>query len=327
MNTKKISFLSTFTIGSLLLSGIHVTATQQSVAISVYYPSMHFVFDSQELTPPEDQRGFIYEGSTYVPLRFISYALNKGVEWDQETYTVSVGAPTKQQQVEIQDYRLNREVRESINNSKADIVQDPNQIEAYFKTINYVFDNQLKQPAKDLPGLIYENTLYVPMRFFSESIGKKIDWDPVTYTVSATTQEVVSKPEPKPNPQPIAKPTSTPTPVIVPGGGGVGGVVVSKPSYDSLKASADAKIAALKTEAESYFLNLLLSSLSATPEQKLALKAQGSAKLEEFNSRFNNIMNDFESVLRNNEYSISIISEYKQEYEAQKAAAKAAAGL
>ncbi|MGO4276406.1 stalk domain-containing protein, partial [Paenibacillus sp. TAF58] len=40
---------------------------------------------------PSDGKGFIYEGSTYVPLRFISEALGKKVEWDEENETIWIG--------------------------------------------------------------------------------------------------------------------------------------------------------------------------------------------------------------------------------------------
>lgn len=326
MITRKRSFLLAIASVCFLLSSMPVTATQQSQLISVYYPSMHFVFDGQELAPPKDQSGFIYEGTTYVPLRFVSYALNKGVEWDPETYTVSIAPPTKQQEVEIQDYRLNREVRESIQSSTGVTVPDPKQIEVYFEKVQYLFDNQPKQPSQNLPGLIYEDSLYVPMRFFSESIGKKIDWDPVTYTVSATALEATINPEPKPTPQPTVKPTSTHPTVTAPGGA-MGGGGISKPSYDSLKGSADAKIKALEADATSYFINLWLSSLSATPDQKKALKAQGETKLREFDNRFENILTDFQGALSTYGYSTDIISTYRQEYETKKSTEKAKLGI
>ncbi len=299
--------------GALLLSATTATAEQISHPISVYYTPMHFVFDGKEQAPPEGQSGFIYEGSTYVPLRFISYALNKGVEWDPNTYTVSVLEPSVQQKVEILEYRLNREVRESSPSAGPVVVPDPTQINVYFEKIQYIFDDKQKQPSDDLPGMIYENSLYVPMRFFSESIGKKIDWDPVTYTVSADTLDLTKPDGTKPSTKPPVTPPIT----------GAGGI--TKPSYESLQASFEGSVNALKNDAIDYFTDLFLNSLSADAKTKAVLKSQAEAKLSEFDARFESLLSDFGSKLQANGYG-SDLSGYRQQYADAKAAARASIG-
>ena len=58
-------------------------------------------------------------------------------------------------------------------------------IHVYPEKVTYVFEGMTKQPEVDLTGFIYENRLYVPMHFFSEVVGQKIYWEPITYTVKA----------------------------------------------------------------------------------------------------------------------------------------------
>lgn len=297
---------------------------QQSTWIEVHYPPIHFVVDGKELAPPEGQRGFIYQGSTYVPLRFLAYSLNKAVEWDGESYTVTLQEPTDKDKITIAEYNMNRVVRES-RIEKFDASQlVPTWLEVYFEQVTYVFDGQKKQPPEELPGMILEGSVYVPMRFLSESIGKQVTWDPETYTVSAKSASVEPKPEEKPatdKPDGTTPPGGTSSPV-----GGGGGSPAAQPSYESVKAEADAKIAALRDEAEAYYFGLLKQYKEADAEKQLQLKQAGASQLEVFNSRFDALLGDFESKLENNKYNTDIIYEYRQEYEEQKAIAKILVG-
>lgn len=303
---------------------------QQSKWIEVYFAPIHFVVDDKELVPPEGQHGFIYEGSTYVPLRFIAYSLNKAVEWDGDTYTVTLKEPTDKDKTIISEYNLNRFVRDS-RIEKFDATKlAPTWLEVYFEKVTYLFDGQKKQPSEDLPGMIYDGSLYVPMRFLSESIGKEVKWDPETYTVAAKSAKVETKPEEKPaaTDKPATdKPTGTTTTPggtgSTGGGGGGGGVIITKPTYESLKADADIKIAALRDEAQAYYFGLFEQYKEADAEKRAQLKQAGKNQLSVFDSRFNTLITDFESKLKSNQYSLDIIAQYKQDYENQKAIAKA----
>ncbi|TXK74663.1 peptidylprolyl isomerase [Paenibacillus sp. N3.4] len=75
------------TIGSLLSGTVAFAANSQ---IEVAFRNLKYMFDGVEKAPA-DAKGFIYEGSTYVPLRFVSEALGKQVEWDEENETIWVG--------------------------------------------------------------------------------------------------------------------------------------------------------------------------------------------------------------------------------------------
>jgi foldase protein PrsA len=75
------------TIGSLLSGTAALAAGTQ---IEVAFRTLKYMFDGVEKVPAEG-KGFIYEGNTYVPLRFVSESLGKPVEWDETNNTIWIG--------------------------------------------------------------------------------------------------------------------------------------------------------------------------------------------------------------------------------------------
>lgn len=51
---------------------------------------LKYVFNGVEKVPDSNGQGFIYKGTTYVPLRFIGESLNKEVSWDDDTGAIWV---------------------------------------------------------------------------------------------------------------------------------------------------------------------------------------------------------------------------------------------
>lgn len=81
-------------LGTMLTSGI-VFARQISETINAVYMNVKLVIDGEEITP-KDANGnvvepFIYNGTTYLPVRAVGEAFDKDVHWDGETATVYVG--------------------------------------------------------------------------------------------------------------------------------------------------------------------------------------------------------------------------------------------
>ncbi len=81
-------------IGALLTSGI-VFAKNIQETINAVYMNVKLVIDGEEITP-KDANGnivepFIYNGTTYLPVRAIGEVFNKDVHWDGENATVYVG--------------------------------------------------------------------------------------------------------------------------------------------------------------------------------------------------------------------------------------------
>ena len=81
-------------IGAMLTSGM-VFAKNIQETIDAVYMNVKLVIDGEEITP-KDANGnivepFIYNGTTYLPVRAIGEAFDKDVHWDGETATVYVG--------------------------------------------------------------------------------------------------------------------------------------------------------------------------------------------------------------------------------------------
>ncbi|NQX66175.1 hypothetical protein HQN90_08565 [Paenibacillus alba] len=85
-----------FVCGALFFSGLTYAATD-AVKIDVYFRNLQYYFDGANKQPPQNLKGFIYNDTTYVPLRFLSESLGKPVSWDDATSSIYVGDKPKQQ--------------------------------------------------------------------------------------------------------------------------------------------------------------------------------------------------------------------------------------
>ena len=74
-----------------LLTGSFVFATPIQEAISVVYDNYKIFIDGADKSAtPEDSKPFVYNGRTYVPLRYIAEAMGKKVSWDGETNSIYI---------------------------------------------------------------------------------------------------------------------------------------------------------------------------------------------------------------------------------------------
>lgn len=76
-------------LGGMLFSGVSYAASATS--INVNFLPLKYFFDGIEKKAPQDQQGFVYQGTTYVPLRFAAEALGKKVGYDGPTSSIYVG--------------------------------------------------------------------------------------------------------------------------------------------------------------------------------------------------------------------------------------------
>ncbi|GIP39966.1 hypothetical protein J31TS4_32460 [Paenibacillus sp. J31TS4] len=322
-------------LGVLLLCGsaLPASANQTSVGVDVYYAPLQYNFDGKKLQPEAGQEGMIYEGTTYVPLRFAAYALNKAVGWDQETYTVTLKAPTVLEKKQIEEYLVNRLVNGTKPAPAWDMV--PTALQVYWEPIQYVVDGVDKTGVGKKLGFLYNDTLYVPIRFLSELLGMTIAWDQETFAIRATSAQL-PKDETKPvETQPggtkpgdsQTAPSPTPTPSNPgassgPAGGGSSGGGSSsagegsKPSYDSLVGQTQANLQALQGRAEAEFHSLLSQFQSAdSGKEKLGLMAQGQAMLSSYDSQVASLCSELEGKLLSSGYDPSVVEEIKAGYE------------
>lgn len=95
MKQKLQGLIAGLLIGTLLTGGL-VFAKQAQEMISVMYSNIKIQIDGVEFTPKDANGGtvepFIYNGTTYLPVRGIAGAFGSEVNWSPETMTVSLGS-------------------------------------------------------------------------------------------------------------------------------------------------------------------------------------------------------------------------------------------
>jgi hypothetical protein len=78
-----------------LVSGVAVYAKQMEQSIKVIYNNIKIVIDGKEFKPKDakgnDLEPFVYNGTTYLPVKAIANAFGKDVVWDAKTSTIKIG--------------------------------------------------------------------------------------------------------------------------------------------------------------------------------------------------------------------------------------------
>ena len=81
-------------VATLMLFGVFAVADEVYESISVIYNNIKIEIDGESFIATnvngEIVEPFIYEGTTYLPVRAIATAFDKDVAWNEETYTVSL---------------------------------------------------------------------------------------------------------------------------------------------------------------------------------------------------------------------------------------------
>lgn len=91
MKNKLFVFVSGILIGMAIFTSV-VFALGTEKEITVNYLPLKFFFSGVEKVPPAGEEGFVYNGRTYVPLRFMAESMGQPVKWQAETSSIYVGA-------------------------------------------------------------------------------------------------------------------------------------------------------------------------------------------------------------------------------------------
>lgn len=313
-------------IAFIMILGVitaHTATAANNVKIKPVDVRMNF--DGMELQPPAGQFVFIYKGTTYVPLRFVSYAVQKNVNWNGKESKVTITDPTPAQLISIKEKVINASSTKNTSSTDYKLLA-PMQV-------NYVFNGEIKGLPKGQLSLMYKGTLYVPIRFVSESAGVSIKWDATTKTVKGVSQIYTENPtDGSWTSDGNGTNTQTkPTPPETPATGSPGTSGENKKSYESITSNTESKLQSLQAESKSTLLNLAKQYLSASDEStKQKLLAQGQQQLNSLTVRFESIVGAAESELKANGYSTEIINQYRKafqdEIEAGKQLAEGLAG-
>jgi hypothetical protein len=295
------------------VSAAAATSTTSKAAtstIKVQSMNVKMIFDGVSIQPPAGQYVFMYNNTTYVPLRFMSYALQKSVSWDAKNVKVTVAEPNSSELVVIKEYLMNATNGNSASAGAKNLVL--NQVKA-----SYVFSGATKALPAGQSSFILNGSLYVPLRFLSESVGHNISWDQKTKTITAASKAYQEQGGTK-----DTSPGATPAPTDTTGAAG-GAAGSGKVSYETITSETEAKLTELRNQSESTLMSIALEYLRANDEaSKNSIKAKGAQQLASFTSNFNSIIADTEQKLNSNGYSTAIISQYRSEFESELAKGK-----
>jgi len=301
-------------------------ASAKSELIKVQTSSFQLNFDGKSLLLPSGQYVFAVNGTSYVPLRFVSYALKKTVEWNGNTSTVTVAEPTKDQLVILNEYLMNATARNGNAFTKGNVA-----INVTPKAAKFIFDGKEKKITSGQSAYMLDGTLYVPVRFMSESTGVAIQWDPVKKQITGESK-LYQEQNKGNNTNPPSGPDKGTTGNNAGGnngsgsnGGGSAGNpgVPAKPTYESITASAEQRLTTLEDSTKNQLIDLALTYLKTTDKtEKKKLVEQGNSIVASATAQFNQIVSETEKQLTANGYSTKIIAEYKTKFNEQLALGK-----
>lgn len=293
---------------------LSASAAADSDSIKVQSMNVKMVFDGVSMQPPTGQHVFIYNNTTYVPIRFVSYALQKSVSWDVKNLKVTVAEPSSSELVVIKEYLMNTGNVDNATAATKNIVLS--KVKA-----SYVFNGSSKAVPSGQASYMLNGSLYVPLRFLSESVGNTITWDQKTKTITAASagyeEQSGSSSGTNSTGGTGTSATATPAPTsgATAGGGSAGTGTLT---YDQITSATEAKLTALRSQSTSTLMSLALEYVSATDDaSKASIMANGKQQLASFTGSFNSIIADAESQLTANGYSTDIISQYRATFEAE----------
>jgi hypothetical protein len=299
---KKSRALSIFLVVMMLSSLLATVASAATTSIKATTQPINLQFDGQSLQLPEGQYSFIYQGRTYVPIRYISYALQKTVNWDGAKATIS--EPTEKELA-----ALKKHLQTGASGSQkpqANIAITIQPVKA-----SLVFNGKTAALPADQSLFVLKGSIYAPLRFLSESVGTQINFDPVTKMVSGESAAYRSEQEAGGGVLPGTGAGAGET-----GNAGTGGGAV-KPTYEQITADTEKRLAALQNSCESALWNIASEYLSAKAEDKASIKEKGLQELNNCSASFESIMSDTSSQLTANGYSTAVIATYREAFNKQ----------
>lgn len=177
---RRLSFLLALCLAFVMASpALALQATQD---IEITYRGISITLDGQEIVPVDADGNsvepFLYDGTTYLPVRGVANALSLDVAWDGTTNTVTLtsgGTPVAPLEA-------------------AKSTQGTATVSATYRDISIIIDGAVLVPTDAAgnvvePFLIDGNT-YLPVRAISEALGLNVSWDNATSTVALTTGAV-----------------------------------------------------------------------------------------------------------------------------------------
>ncbi|TCM92798.1 copper amine oxidase-like protein [Paenibacillus sp. BK033] len=274
-----------------LCTVLPLTAGAASSSVTIKTQAVNLKFDGQALALPDGQYAFIYQDRTYIPVRFISYALQKSVKWDQKTSKVTVSEPTAAEKEALAKLLAGAAAGGAQPAAGKSITIKPVQA-------TLVFDGQAKALPAGQSLYSINNSIYVPLRFMSEAVGTDIKWDQKTNSITGESAAYKAAQAGGNNGAGEGTNPGTGT------GGGTDPVGEVKPTYDELAASAEAKFTALESKCTAALSSLYFQHQAATDDSvKASLEATGRQTIDQCKADFNTLVTNTKAELTKYGYS------------------------
>jgi len=90
MKKKLAGFIAGIVVGGVIFGSAGAYAASKGSLIEVFY-NVNDIVINRVSKMPKDSKPFIYNGSTYVPLRFIAENLGQAIDWNGSTGTIYIG--------------------------------------------------------------------------------------------------------------------------------------------------------------------------------------------------------------------------------------------
>ncbi|OUS69870.1 hypothetical protein B1748_29985 [Paenibacillus sp. MY03] len=285
---------------------------KKETTVQVKTQPVRLIFDDKELTLPKGQHAFIHQARTYVPIRYLSYALLKQVGWDPAKNQVTISEPTA---AELADLK-----KKLLAASGGKPSQTTQTLTMKVKEATLIFNGKAKALPEGQSLFILNGSIYVPLRFLAESLGTKIDWDPATRTVSGQSKAYQAEHGESNNggkPGDGNSGTGGGAPGAGNGGGGgaPGGGTPANQTYAQITSGAESKLYALRSSCESTLTGIVLSYTDTSEAGKKKLKSDIQAAVATCTGNFETIIADTSAALTAGGHSTAILAEYRTKFE------------
>lgn len=165
-------FIAGFIAGSLLFGTAGAYAASKGKLIEVFYEVKDIKINKVSQMPKGDQQPFMYNGSTYVPLRFVAEALKQPVKWDAKTRSIYIGETDTPNSV-----------------YPARDMKHMNAQGGYFSRYSYAYDSQT--PIEDNIGNKYSN--YITFEFPRYDNGSNSRFVNLQFPLNGTVKKFKAK--------------------------------------------------------------------------------------------------------------------------------------
>ncbi|CAM4279718.1 copper amine oxidase N-terminal domain-containing protein [Paenibacillus tarimensis] len=336
MKRTKLHALAVIWICCMLVGGsASVSAASSPSSVRVTTTALKLVFDGKTLKLPEGQYLFMVKGSAYVPIRFVSYALLKQVTWNAKDRSVRVEEPDQAERKRLIGYLKDAAVKDNQAAAKGGANLSVIPVEAKFA---FMGDEKRLAPGQQVYS--YKGTLYVPVRFMSESAGVKIVWDSANKRITGYS-DAYRKGQNSALP---AKGTGSDSssesggasggvPVTskgsdhggasggtsgggTPGGGAPGGGGAVDQAYTAIVTKAEKRLTELQNACQADMTDLFNKYLkSESQDERNKLLGQGEELLGKCTEDFEVILSETKMELESGGFSTAILEEYRRYFE------------